>query len=152
MKHITKRRETTNISTLNAQTRRRFWRSGRVNSDPNGPAPRAIELGEEHALPSPEVRLSAAHRKVLRLTEEACEKVRVAVALGVLEGDVQSPHERSAGGCQIPGHVRVVVFVDRYAGGGVGRGDHAESLPHAGLPHGLFHLPGDGDEFVALVR
>ena len=63
----------------------RFGRSGRVNGYPNGPAPRSVELGEEHALPAPEVWLAISYQEALRLSKEAREEVRVAVALGVLE-------------------------------------------------------------------
>ena len=75
---------------------RSFWLSGRVNGDPDGPAPRAVELGQEHALPAPEVGLSTPHQETLRLPKEAGEEVRVAVAFCVLEGDVQPPDQRPA--------------------------------------------------------
>src|SRR5918998_854770 len=89
---------------------------------------------------------------MLRLPEEAGEEVRVAVALGVHERDVQATDKRPARGGQVSRHVPVVVLVDRYGCGCVRRGDEADALLHTRLPHGPLNLLGDRDELVAIVR
>src|SRR5919107_325181 len=89
---------------------------------------------------------------MLRLPEETGEEMRVAVALGVLERDVQVTDKRPARGGQVSRHVPVIVLVDRYGCGGVRRGDEAYALLHTRLPHGPLNLLGDRDEFVAIVR
>src|SRR5918998_2844089 len=89
---------------------------------------------------------------MLRLPEEAGKEVRVAVALGVLESDVQATDKCLARGGQVSRHVPVVVLVDRYGCGGVRRGDEADALLHTRLAHGPLNLLGDRDELVAIVR
>src|SRR3712207_3473552 len=103
--YSTQRRLTTKYRC--AAPSRRARRSAGERGDPHGPLARAVELGQKHPLPPPQVRLPAAHQQPLRLPEEAREQVRVAVALGVLEPDVEGVHESLGGGGEVARHVRI---------------------------------------------
>src|SRR4051812_17127359 len=77
--------------------------------------------------------------------------MRIAVALGVLERDVQSLYERPARGGQVPRHVPIVVLVDRDAGRCVSRGYEADAFIHPRLPNCPLYLIGDRNELVAII-
>src|SRR5829696_8262112 len=69
----------------------------------------------------------------------------------MLETHVEDIEKGPARRRQVPGHVPVVVLVDRHRGGSVRRGDDTDAVINGGIPHGALDLVRDGNHLVALV-